>query len=162
MIVGRLGAPFGVKGEIHVHSFTEPENNLIHYPNWFLKIRDIWQPVKMLKSKVHGTGFVVQLEGCEDREAAAQLRNVEIAVPREDLPILPKNEYYWADLCGLEVYTAQGRLLGIVQSLFETGSNDVIVVQGESMHLIPYIPDEVVLLVDLEARKMIVQWDPEF
>ncbi|MGB5651630.1 MAG: PRC-barrel domain-containing protein, partial [Sedimenticolaceae bacterium] len=65
-------------------------------------------------------------------------------------------------LVGLEVRTLDGVDLGRIGHLFETGSNDVIVVQGERERLIPYIWDQVVREVDLDAGTMLVDWDPEF
>lgn len=167
VIIGRIGAPFGVKGAVHVHSFTEPSDNLIHFSKWFLKLQGTWQPVEVLVAKAHGKGFVASLKGYEARETAAHLTNAEIAVEREALPTLPTDEYYWADLVGLDVYTELGEYLGKVDSLFETGSNDVMVVQDVTSpkkveHLIPYILDEVVLAIDLTAAKMTVRWDSGF
>ena len=78
------------------------------------------------------------------------------------LPSTRPGEYYWADLVGLEVRTLDGVDLGRIEQLFETGSNDVIVVQGERERLIPYIWDQVVREVDLDAGTMLVDWDPEF
>ena len=71
-------------------------------------------------------------------------------------------EYYWADLVGLRVETVDGVELGRIEQLFETGSNDVIVVQGDRERLVPYIWEQVVREVDLEAGVMRVDWDPEF
>lgn len=167
VIVGRIGAPFGIKGWVHVHSFTEPPDNLIRFSEWFLKLGDSWQPTEVLSVKAHTKDFVVHLKGYEDRERAEGLRNVDIAVGREALPPLPVGEYYWADLIGLEVWSDSGRYLGNIDSLFETGSNDVMVVQdlqeGSKTieHLIPYILDEVVLEIDLKAQKMKVRWEWE-
>ncbi len=163
VIVGRIGAPFGVKGQVHVHSFTEPQENLLQFSEWYLNLHGEWQRRDLKSARVHGKSFVATLEGCNDRDAAALLTHADIGVAREALPDLEPDEYYWTDLEGLEVYTDTGLCLGVIESLFETGSNDVIVVhtvQNEE-YLIPYI-DEVVLRVDLPQKKMIVHWDPEF
>jgi len=163
VIVGRIGAPFGVKGEVHVHSFTQPQDNLIHFSEWFLNLQGEWKRMSVVGARVHGKGFVATLKGCADRDAAACLTNADIGVVRDALPTLPIDEYYWADLVGLEVYTETGQYLGIIETLFETGSNDVLVVQDqENEYLIPYIVDEVVLTVDLVTNRMTVCWDSEF
>jgi 16S rRNA processing protein RimM len=163
VIVGRVGAPFGVKGQVHVHSFTEPQENLIQFSEWYLNLRGAWQRMEVQSARVHGKSFVVTLEGCTDRDAAALLTHADIGIAREDLPVLPPDEYYWTELEGLEVYTDTGQCLGLIENLFETGSNDVIVVHNEQNeeYLIPYI-DEVVLSIDLPQNRMIVHWDPEF
>jgi len=65
-------------------------------------------------------------------------------------------------LIGLAVDTDLGVHLGVIQSLMETGSNDVIIVKGERERAIPFLQGEVIINIDLDARKMIVDWDPEF
>ena len=78
------------------------------------------------------------------------------------MPALESGEYYWADLMGLEVSTRQGDILGVVEKILETGANDVLVIRGEREHLVPYVPGQYVLSVDLAASVMVVDWDPEF
>jgi 16S rRNA processing protein RimM len=106
---------------------------------------------------------LAKLEGCNDRNAAEELVGALITVPRAALPdtSLP-GEYYWADLVGLAVKTTDDVDLGRIDHLFETGSNDVMVVQGDRERLVPYIWKQVVLEVDLKAGEMLVDWDPEF
>ena len=163
LIIGRVGAPFGVKGFVHVHSFSEPEDNLIHFSEWFLKLQEEWKPFPVLEARAHGKNFVAHLKGCDDRDAAALLTHADIGVARQAFPILPKGEYYWADLIGLAVYTDTGKYFGIIDSLFETGSNDVMLVRDQKLeYLIPYILEDVILHVDLQTKKMTVCWDPDF
>ena len=81
---------------------------------------------------------------------------------RDALPKPAPGELYWSDLEGLRVRTVEGRELGTVSHLFETGANDVIVVKGDRERLIPFLRDSVVREVDLAAGTMIVDWDPDF
>ena len=81
---------------------------------------------------------------------------------RGQLAALPNGEYYWADLIGLTVTTLSGVSLGRVIRLLETGANDVLVVQGDRERLIPYVFGVIVRTVDLEAGRMVVDWDPEY
>lgn len=125
--------------------------------------KDQWKKISILEIRPQGKNFIALFEGYEDRETAARLTNLEIGVSREELPPLENGEYYWTDLVGLTVITELGVTLGIVDRLLETGSNDVLVVKGELReHLIPYIPDDYVLEIDLESKIMRVAWDPEF
>jgi 16S rRNA processing protein RimM len=103
----------------------------------------------------------VQLKDCYTPEEARAFTNVSIGVFRDQLPPLPNNEYYWSDLEGLTVVNLQGIELGTVAYLFETGANDVIVVQGTKEHLIPYVPGPIIKNVDLNKR-IEVDWDPDF
>jgi len=166
VILGRIGAPFGVRGAMHVQSFTEPAQNLLNYSEWLLKNQGKWQRYDVEQIRPHGhKGFVATLKGLEGRDAAARLTNLEIGIYRELLPELPEQDYYWSDLVGLTVQTTSGVNLGSVKSILETGSNDVLVVEHEETgkeHLIPYIPEQYVLKVDLTTKTMMVDWDPEF
>ena len=86
----------------------------------------------------------------------------EIAVERDQLPELANDEYYWTDLEGLQVRTCAGVTLGRVDHLLATGANDVLVVQGEREHLIPFVLGSVVKAVHLSDGWMEVDWDPDF
>jgi 16S rRNA processing protein RimM len=123
---------------------------------------DGWQEFAVEASRVQSNGIVVRLEGCRDRESAVALRHAMVAVPRSALPEPEAGEYYWHDLIGLTVMTTDGVELGHVDHLFETGANDVLVVQGDRERLIPWIQDQVVQRIDLTDGRMIVDWDPSF
>jgi 16S rRNA processing protein RimM len=83
-------------------------------------------------------------------------------VERDWLPPLEEGEFYWADLQGLDVETMDGTPLGRIESFMQTGANDVMVVRGEREHLVPWIRGRYVLDVDLDARRVRVDWDPDF
>ncbi len=85
--------------------------------------------------------------------------DVEIAVPREELPETQSGEYYWTDLEGLKVVHRDGRSLGTVAYLIATGANDVLVVDGDREYLIPFVMDEVILDVDLGRGQISVDWE---
>lgn len=106
--------------------------------------------------------MVVFLQGVTDRDAAINLLGAEIAVSREQLPPLPAGQYYWSDLLDMQVIDLQGRLLGKVQALQETGANDVMVVQGDGKYLIPWVTEDIVKTVDIETGRIYVDWDPEY
>lgn len=160
--IGRFGTPYGVKGWMKVHSFTEPADNILNYQPWYIKENDTWQPIELSGRRKHNKGVVAGVEGCDNREQSVQYRNVDIAVPRSELPELTQNEYYWTDLEGLQVSMVSGEDLGVVDYVFETGANDVLVVKGEKEHLIPYHLERVVKNIDLDNKTMLVDWDAEF
>ncbi len=169
--VGRLTAVYGIKGWLKVHSYTEPAENLFDYQPWLLKTAHGIKQVEIDEVRPHGDAFVVHLVGVDDRDQAAAFTAVDIAVNRDQLPELDEGEYYWSQLEGLRVITEyQGieKDLGKVVKLFETGANDVLVVQGDEgsvdqrERLIPYVPDQFVLSIDLDKREIKVDWDPEF
>jgi len=135
---------------------------LLAYSPWQLGRGSGWQPYVLEAGRAHGPGLVAKLARVEDREQARALVGANIAVERSQLPALTDDEYYWTDLVGLGVVTRDGRELGQVTGLMETGANDVLVVGGERERLIPYIPGQVVLRVDTRAGRIEVDWDPEF
>ena len=159
--MGRVAAPFGVKGWLKVQPFTAAAKNLLTYPTWWVGGGDEWRKLPVSEAKAQGRTVVARFEGCENRDAAARFRGKEVAVPRALFPKTQPNEYYWADLIGLDVVNGAGRSFGRVIRLLETGANDVLVVQGERERLIPFIAD-VIGEVDLETGVIRVHWDADY
>ena len=161
--IGEITSVFGIKGWVKVHSFTEPRENILNYSPWFLKKENEVQEIKLLNGKRQGKTIVVSLDGVFDRDVAAGYSGWDIQIKQSQLPKPESGEYYWADLIGLQVETDEGILLGKVDYLIETGANDVLVVQdGETERLIPFLQDQVIKKIDLESRQMVVDWDPDF
>ena len=161
--LGEISGVFGVKGWVKVFSHTVPRENIVKYKTWLLDTSGAdYQSIKVLNGRRQSKGVVAQLEGVTDPDQAYKLIGTKIVIAKEQLARLNKGEYYWSDLEGLAVVTTTGVDLGRIAWLFETGNNAVLVVEGDRERYIPYIADEVVIDVDLEASKMIVDWDPEF
>jgi 16S rRNA processing protein RimM len=124
-----------------------------------LKRRGDWQAREVRDGKRHGKTVIAQIDGVEDRDQAAMLIDHDIAVDRDALPEAGDRSFYWADLEGLRVVLRDGRELGRVAYLMETGANDVLVVQGDLEHLVPFILDDVILDVDLHNGVISVDWE---
>lgn len=172
--MGRIVAPYGVYGWLKVIPDTESIDGLFDYDTWWLGKGDDWREMVVETAKVHNDVIVVKLEGIDDRDAAFACKGKQIAVPRDQLPEPETNAYYWSDLIGLRVKNQQGVDFGLIEDVFETGANDVLVVKPEvttakSEHmkdklqerLLPFIAT-VVLDVDLKAKTMLVDWDEDF
>lgn len=165
LLVGRIGAAYGVKGWLKVSSYTDPPENIFSYKPWQLRnVQDenSFQTAELIQGKPHGKGLVVQLAGIADRNEAERFTGLEIHVERELLPDPDDGHFYWADLKGLRVENSDGVTLGQVQDLLDTGSADVMVVTGEQRYLIPFIMADTVIDVDLEAGCIRVDWTPVF
>jgi 16S rRNA processing protein RimM len=162
IIVGRIAAPYGVKGWLRVVSYTELPDRLVDYTPWYLKHGDTWLTARVTEVKHHTRGLLVRLPGCEDRDKALELSGSDIGIYRWQLPATAADEYYWDDLIGMSVMTLDGLRLGTVDHLIETGANDVLVVRGERERLIPFIQGSVIAMVDLDGRVIRVDWDPDF
>lgn len=169
--VGRITAVFGVRGWVKIHSATEPAENLFEYQPWWLKTAHGVKPVEIDAARPHGKGFVAHIKGVDDRDEAAFYAGTTIAVERRQLPELAEGEFYWHQLQGLAVISRFGGAdvrLGCVSRMLETGANDVLVVQPDDAsvdgkeRLVPYVPGQYVLEVNLDAGTIVVDWDPEF
>ncbi len=160
--VGKISGVFGVKGWVKVFSFTDPRENILTYSPWLLKKGDETKTVNVVDGQLQGKTIVAQLEVINDRDQAAGLMGWDVFITRDQLPKAAKGEYYWSELIGLAVETIDGVQLGVVDSLLETGANDVIIVQGDRERVIPFLQGQTVIKVDLDAGKIIVDWDPEF
>ncbi len=159
--LGRIVGTYGVRGWVKVYSYTHPPENIFEYSPWQLGIEGKWTTVGVSDGRRQGKGLIVRLEGVEDREQASRLMGMEVAVPRSQMPDPEPGAYYWFDLIGLRAINRDQVELGRVQDLIETGSNDVLVVKGEREHLIPYLPGDVVLEVDLKVGVIRVDWEPD-
>ncbi len=163
VVLGRIAGVHGVKGWVKVYAETREREEILRYKPWYLRQAGDWRAVKPLEGRVQSSGVVVaRLEGIESIEAARTLIDAEIAVKRAQLPKLKRGEYYWSDLEGMRVVNIEGAELGTVSHLFATGANDVLVVKdAERERLVPFTKDAV-KQVDLVAREIRVDWDPEF
>ena len=169
--MGRISAPFGIKGWIRVQTYTRAvhgANSLKSYPVWWVSGGGGWREVKVEQSQAQGADVVAKLAGMDDRDEAVALKGQQVAVARDALPPAAKGEYYWADLIGLRVRNTEGLDLGVVASMMETGANDVMVVQQSAVdggkdleRLIPFIAD-VIKRVDIAASLIEVEWGADY
>jgi 16S rRNA processing protein RimM len=159
VILGQVTGLYGVKGWVKVHSYTEPREAILDYKDWLLLRDGDWQSVRLAEGKRHGKTVIARLEGVNDRDVAAAYVDDSIGVPREQLPDAGRDEFYWADLEGLQVVHSDGRILGKVAYLLATGANDVLVVKGDQEILIPFVQGEVIKDVDLAAGVINVDWE---
>ena len=90
-----------MKGWVRIFSYTQPREAILDYDRWYLKRNGGWQARAVLEGKRHGKTVIALVEGVNDRDGAAALVDIEIAVEREALPAAEDGSYYWADLEGL-------------------------------------------------------------
>ena len=109
-----------------------------------------------------GKGMIAVLGGVEDRDTACALLGSDIAVHRDQLPALGKGEFYQVDLIGLELVDTSGKRLGRLMEIEETGANDVMLVEGTATIRIPLVMERIVKEIDLDARIIRVDWNPEY
>ncbi|MBS0286087.1 MAG: ribosome maturation factor RimM [Proteobacteria bacterium] len=162
VIVGKIGAPYGVHGWQHIQSFTSPVENILNYPIWYVEHQGEWLGLSLVEGRPHGQGIVAKLSAIDSPESAALFTNGMIAVQREALQELPHDEFYWTDLEGLAVHNTQGENFGHIQYLYENADTDVMVVkdQDKERH-IPFLMNDTVVKVDLAQKQVTVDWEAE-
>jgi 16S rRNA processing protein RimM len=159
--VGHIIGVQGVKGWVKVFSDTSPRENILQYSPWKIQAGEKIMNVAV-KGRLLGKNVVAQIDGVEDREQAAELIGSKIYIAAEQLPELGKGEYYWADLIGMKVESLESEPLGTIETMMETGANDVMVLQGDRERLIPFVIDEIVRKIDLVNKRVIVDWKPDY
>lgn len=160
--MGRVGAPFGVRGHVTIHSFTEIPDHILDYQPWIVSSKGRFLPSEIAEIKSVQGVIRVRFKGCDDRTQAQMYTNADIYIDRALLPPADPDEYYWADLEGLTVFNQGGQELGVVNYLFNAGAHDILVVtqsNGRMDVLIPFIPQTVIVAVELDTHKIIVNWD---
>lgn len=167
IVLGRIAAPYGVKGWVKLHPFGDDPVAWGEMPRWWLgktPDTDDWQALMLKELRPHGKGVVARFEGVDDRTAAEKLEGMYFAAPRDQLPATEKDEFYWGDLIGLEVVNEANECLGKVASLIESGAHQVLVVRDEAAekeHLLPFVA-EVVKDVAVAAGRIRVAWGKDW
>lgn len=164
--MGRIAAPYGVKGWLKVVPLTSAPQTLLAHAQWWLRRHDgdgPWQRRQLHQGKQHGAVLLVQLSELADREAAALLAGWDVGVPRATLPAAADGEIYWSDLVGLAVTNRQGVPLGKVVEVQEFGAHPVLRVEGGDgvQRLIPFVA-AYVEAVDVGTGRIDVDWQPDY
>jgi len=166
--VGRISGAHGIKGWVKVFSHTEPPEQILEYSPWQLVKKGSNVTLEVKQGRQQGKRIIAQLEDLESRNDAEALLGAEIWIDQRQLAELEEGEFYWYQLEGLQVMNSAGERLGLLDHLFETGANDVMVVKPDESsidgreRLIPYVEQQVVLEVDIEAGKIIVNWEADY
>ncbi|MCC6734984.1 MAG: ribosome maturation factor RimM [Bauldia sp.] len=160
VVLARLGAAHGIRGEIRLKSFTgEPADVADYGP---LDAPDGRSFTIAAIRPVGDDMFVVRLDGVRDRNAAEALNGVELSIPRDRLPAPDEDDFYHADLIGLAAVSTAGEALGTVVAVYNHGAGDLIEIApaaGETI-LVPFTR-EVVPTVDIPGRRLVVSPLPE-
>ncbi len=153
--VGAIAGAFGVSGEVRLKSFcTEPEAIADYAPLWSEDGSRTFRPKITQAIK---NGLAARLDGVTSKEQADALRGIRLYADRDALPALPDDEYYHADLIGLEVRDTGGTVLGQVRSVLNHGATDLLEIEAEGLAdtvLLPFTR-EAVPTVDLSAGRII-------
>ena len=155
--IGQIVNTFGIKGMVKVVPFTDDITRFDNLKKVYVKTKREQKAYQIEEVKYHKNMVLIKFQGIENPEDAALLKNAYLLVDRKDAIPLPENSYYIVDLLGLEVYTDENVLLGILDDIYNTGSNDIYVVKDEKgkQILLPAI-SEVIKNIDIENKKITV------
>jgi 16S rRNA processing protein RimM len=128
LLMGRIGAAHGIKGEVRIQSFTEDPLALMHYGP--LATSRPGLTVKIAAARTTTNVLVARLEGVTSREAAEKLNGVELYVDRSLLPPPEEDDFYHADLIGLRAQLADGTSIGTVTAIPNYGAGDILEVKS--------------------------------
>lgn len=153
--VGAVAGAFGVKGEVRLKSFTATPEDLAAYGA--VETEDRAQRFDITLTGQTKGALIGRLSGVATKEVADRLRGARLYVARAKLPEPEDDEYYYADLIGLEVFDTGGAALGRVKAVLNHGASDLLEVdrvEGGATVLVPFT-QEVVPTVDLSARRIV-------
>lgn len=157
ILVGRFGAPHGVGGELRLYSFTGVPEAIASYQPLLDETGNRQFSILNLRP-VKGNVFIAKVAGVGDRTSAAGLTNTELYVPRESLPRIGDEEFYFADLIGLKAVTGAGEEFGSVVDILNFGGGDILEIAprcGGSTVLLPF-KKEIFPHIDLEAGRLLI------
>ena len=170
--VGYVLDAWGIRGWVRVAPDAAEPAALLAAPVWWLQgpaSRGV-PPRRCLQRRLarrHGSSVVALLDGVDDRNAAEQLKGWTILVRREDFPPSSGDEFYWVDLIGCEVVDRDGRELGRVIGLLDSGAQSVLRLlrpqadDDAPERLIPFV-DAYIADVDLPGRRIVADWQPDY
>ena len=171
--VGRIADAWGIKGWFKVLPYSASPEALFSSKRWYLLptekgVKAFAGTLKLVikEAKEHSDTVVATAQNVDDRSAAEALRGARIFIARSSFPTAEKDEYYWVDLIGLNVINREGIALGSVKELLSTGAQTVLVMDYEQdgkpqERMIPFVA-AYVDDVDLAARRITVDWQPDY
>lgn len=154
--VARITGAHGIKGMVKIFSHAQNPDTLTKLGPLF----DSTGKNRFILTKVQPQGktLLAMISGITDRNAAEALKDTDLYLPREKLPPLPEDKFYYTDLIGLEAHDETGNKLGIVIALHNFGAGDIFEIKpetGESF-LISFTP-ETVSNINLKAKTVVIQ-----
>ena len=155
--IGRVAATHGIRGQLRITTYSGHFDSLLSAESVILK-----EPsgkvgtFAVSAAVVHGRKLLLALAGLTDINKVLHLVGSELYLRQEQLPATEDGEYYWHDLIGLRVNTVEGEHLGVLQSIIETGSNDVYVVKAADRELLIPALEDIVTAIDLTAGTMTI------
>tara|TARA_Y100000590_G_scaffold55311_1_gene57882 strand:- start:171 stop:689 length:519 start_codon:yes stop_codon:yes gene_type:complete len=165
ILLGKLGKPHGVKGFLYIHYYGEDPNKLYDYEGLLL---DDGTLVKVDKLLLQKDRVILKFLETNSRNDAEKLRDKELFIKEDSLPVLKNNQAYYFELEGLNVKNLDNVDLGRVKEILETNANDVLVIEptkssvDEKERLVPYLKDNVVKEINKIDKTILIDWSEDY
>jgi 16S rRNA processing protein RimM len=167
--VGHVTGAYGIAGGIRVSPYSPDADALLKAKTWWLD-KPALRPMQVRTARFHSGDVVATLVDVTDRDAAEALKGATISIPRSEFPALPEDEYYWADLIGMDAVNLQGEALGKVTDMMHNGAQSILriaPVQDQNAteqaqeRLVPFV-DQFVKEVDMAGKKITLDWGLDY
>ncbi len=154
ILIGVIGAPHGIKGNVKLRTFSETPTDISKYP-LYGKNGDLFPKFKVIRWQ-EGGFLIIALAGIEDRDKALGLRGTKLYVKREDLPAPAEDTFYYADLKDLQAQDTQGKLIGKVLSVENYGAGPLLDIQAGDITFLAPFKAEIITAVDVAAGMLTI------
>ena len=158
IVIGKIGAPHGVKGAARLFSFTSPLENIEKY-KLFTKNGSDYTELPCKITVLHSNKLIINIQDCEDRNKISEFTNTLLYTDIKCFEKDSSDEYFWEELIGLKILDKNKDNLGTVTQIIETGSHDVLIFKNTSTYLIPFIQGKSILNIDLSTQSITIDKD---
>ncbi|CAL4324448.1 ribosome maturation factor RimM [Buchnera aphidicola] len=165
IMIGKIGRAYGILGWIKVFSFTEKKEKIFFYFPWFILKKEKWETIQFDKWKKYKNNFIIHIKNISDRSIVSTFTNSEIFIEKKILPILKKNEYYWDDIIGCDVFNIKKKYLGKVINLIRSQNSDILIIKNylqkniSEKIMIPFIHKKIVCNINIKDKIIVIIWN---
>ena len=131
IVIGKILSTHGIKGWVSIDCYAYPPENLKSYRTFLDDNQN--EEIKILDIKIMPKKIIIKIQGFDDIDISENALGKNIYIDNKSIPKLEDNEYYWKDLIGLKLFTTKNMYLGIVDFIFNSGSNDVLAIKNNNI-----------------------------
>lgn len=158
LTIGRILKPHGIRGDVRVLPLTDFPERFFELKRVFVGTPEKNQRFPVTRASIHGKVVLLGLAGVDSRNEAEKLRNHLVMIPESERVELPPDHYFVYELIGMDCYKTDGSRVGKVTEVFQTGANDVYVVEGPTgVHYVPAVK-ALIKEIDLEEKRVVIEW----
>ena len=156
ILIAKIQAHQGLKGWLKIYSYSETSEKFSKYSYFFILNEENNYIQLKVEKIIFDKNIKIKFENYNSREELEKYIGKYLYIENDQLDELEENQFYWEELIGLEVYLENDNKIGVVSDIIETGSNDVLVIQGNKEYLIPYLYGESIKKISLKDKKIII------